>query len=256
MSKREHPSVRPPTVHVALKILCRQCSEFACANIMSSASVGSRPSAPKRSHSHRTSSLLSASPNRRSASRRARSGSRRKEIRTSGLARVSRKMSAGTASPPAAFRRGGSGAGSAIGRRRSVMRSYSGSSAGPATPSGPNTSQSVPRSTLRTGANPQFPAMSVALLDHGEMVPSRGMTRTRRALAGSGGAWSPECGIVRTDGSSNRPRAVSSSSSSGTAASTKYADHAERSVIAGCSRRSVASIFSSRNSGSAAGPGR
>ncbi len=35
----------PSMVHEALKILCRQCSEFACANIISSTSDGSRPSA-------------------------------------------------------------------------------------------------------------------------------------------------------------------------------------------------------------------
>ena len=33
----------PSTIQSALKILCRQCSEFACANIISSTSVGSRP---------------------------------------------------------------------------------------------------------------------------------------------------------------------------------------------------------------------
>ena len=38
----------PSTVHVALKILWRQCSLFACANIISSTSVGLRPSAVKR----------------------------------------------------------------------------------------------------------------------------------------------------------------------------------------------------------------
>jgi hypothetical protein len=37
----------PSMVHVALKILWRQCSELACANIISSTSVGLRPSLPK-----------------------------------------------------------------------------------------------------------------------------------------------------------------------------------------------------------------
>ncbi len=36
----------PSMVQSALKILWRQCSELACANITSSASLGSRPSAP------------------------------------------------------------------------------------------------------------------------------------------------------------------------------------------------------------------
>ena len=40
VSVRASPSI----VQLALKILCRQCSEFACANIMSSTSVGSRSS--------------------------------------------------------------------------------------------------------------------------------------------------------------------------------------------------------------------
>ena len=37
----------PSTTHDALKILCRQCSEFACANIVSSTSVGFRPARRK-----------------------------------------------------------------------------------------------------------------------------------------------------------------------------------------------------------------
>ena len=37
----------PSTIQSALKILCRQCSQFACANIISSTSVGSRPSSRK-----------------------------------------------------------------------------------------------------------------------------------------------------------------------------------------------------------------
>ena len=39
---------RPSMVQDALKILWRQCSELACANIISSTSDGSRPSSPKR----------------------------------------------------------------------------------------------------------------------------------------------------------------------------------------------------------------
>ena len=37
------PAARRRRSSRALKILCRQCSELACANIMSSTSVGSRP---------------------------------------------------------------------------------------------------------------------------------------------------------------------------------------------------------------------
>jgi hypothetical protein len=36
--------VAPSMSQVALKILCRQCSELACANIISSTSLGSRAS--------------------------------------------------------------------------------------------------------------------------------------------------------------------------------------------------------------------
>jgi hypothetical protein len=39
----ERSSVEPSISQVALKILWRQCSELACANIMSSMSLGSRP---------------------------------------------------------------------------------------------------------------------------------------------------------------------------------------------------------------------
>jgi hypothetical protein len=39
----------PSMVQLALKILWRQCSELACANIISSTSDGARPSAVKRS---------------------------------------------------------------------------------------------------------------------------------------------------------------------------------------------------------------
>ena len=48
MSNSDRPHRTPSTVQEALKILWRQCSEFTCANIISSASVGSRPSSRKR----------------------------------------------------------------------------------------------------------------------------------------------------------------------------------------------------------------
>jgi len=37
----------------------------------------------------------------------------------------------------------------------------------------------MPRSMRRTGSSPHTRAMSVALLDQGEMVPARGTTSTR-----------------------------------------------------------------------------
>ncbi len=42
MPNRLEGWVCPSMVQRALKILCRQCSELACANIISSTSVGSR----------------------------------------------------------------------------------------------------------------------------------------------------------------------------------------------------------------------
>ena len=286
MSKRDCSVGRPSTVQDALKILCRQCSEFAWANIMSSASVGSRPSAPNRSHSQRTSSSLSASPSRRSASRRARCGSGPREIRPSGPAGASWKRSAGTARS-----RGGAGgrapgspsAGST--ERRSVMRSYNAPSAGAAVPSLPETTQRVPRSTRRTRSRPQLRTMSVALLDHGDIVPVRGMTsarmlpdrsryRVRTARDGMNPDGSPivfarrfasapearsavrSAARAGAEAPSRRESRARSSSWRGEDESTKYAAHAATPVTAGRSWRNRASVFPKRKLGSAAQPGR
>ena len=51
------------------------------------------------------------------------------------------------------------------------------------------TENRMPRSILRTPPSPQLRAMSVALDDHGEMVPSRGTTRN------SSPAGSPAGGV-------------------------------------------------------------
>ena len=48
ISNNDRSCSTPSMVHDALKILWRQCSEFTCANIISSMSVGSRPSSPNR----------------------------------------------------------------------------------------------------------------------------------------------------------------------------------------------------------------
>ena len=45
--KSDFSSPLPSMVQDALKILCRQCSLLACANIISSTSVGLRPIFPK-----------------------------------------------------------------------------------------------------------------------------------------------------------------------------------------------------------------
>ena len=42
--KRERSFFRPSTIHSALKILWRQCSELTCPNMTSSVSVGFLPS--------------------------------------------------------------------------------------------------------------------------------------------------------------------------------------------------------------------
>ena len=282
MSKRDCSFGRPSTVQDALKILCRQCSEFAWANIMSSASVGSRPSAPNWSHSQRTSSSLSASPSRRSASCRARSGSCPREIRRSGPAGASWKRSAGTARS-----RGGAGGpapgspGAGSTERRSVMRSYNAPSAGAAIPSPPETTQRVPRSTRRTRSRPQLRTMSVALLDHGDIVPARGMTSAQTLPGRSRSRFRPARDGMNSDGSpivfarriasapevrsvagvgaeapSRRESGASSSSWRGEGASTKYAAHAATPVTAGRSWRNCSSVFPKRKLGSAVQPGR
>ena len=85
----------------ALKILCRQCSLFACANIISSTSVGSRPS-------------VAVARRRGSRSRRARARAR---------ARRSRARARARPSPPSATRPSGRGAGRANSRAASLGRS-------------------------------------------------------------------------------------------------------------------------------------
>ena len=66
--QRSAAAARRRSIQSALKILCRQCSEFACANIVSSTSVGSRPSA--RNASRRGSrSRRARAPGRASRSR-------------------------------------------------------------------------------------------------------------------------------------------------------------------------------------------
>ncbi len=47
MPKSDSACGSPSMIHDALKILWRQCSEFACANIVNSTSVGFRPCAAK-----------------------------------------------------------------------------------------------------------------------------------------------------------------------------------------------------------------
>ena len=75
------------------------------------------------------------------------------------------------------------------------MRSYNAPSAGSAMSFTPDRIQRVPRSTRRTRSKPQLWTISVALLDHGEIVPARGMTRAR-ALPGRSPGYGP-CGAGR-----------------------------------------------------------
>jgi hypothetical protein len=68
------------------------------------------------------------------------------------------------------------------------------------------TLQATPRSMRKISPKPQACAMSVALLDHGEIVPVRGTAKNRGASTGGGGAGSP-------DSSKDDSRDLSSASS-------------------------------------------
>ena len=156
---------------VALKILWRQCSEFACANIMSSTSVGSRPSVRKLVEQvvdlvgRQRETELARSPPPAPRGR-----CRERPAAAASAARARR------AAPP---RRSSN---SAI----SVMRSSSTGASAPAAraPSGcagRDRESDAALDALARQSSPHTCAMSVALLDQGEIVPARGTTS--RALA-------------------------------------------------------------------------
>src|SRR5262245_13487188 len=126
------------------------------------------------------------------------------------------------------------------------MRSWTSPRTGPESESGmgPAKNQAVPRSIRRTASRPQLRAMSVALDDQGEIVPSRGTTRREGPVPG------PADGPY----SSRRARTALSRSRSGRSVSTKCqcseaVTRRERWISA---RRELS--FSSRNAETAVQP--
>ena len=160
------PAASPSIRQVALKILWRQCSLLACANIMSSTSVGSRPS--RLVGGDQVVDLVGRQ--------------RQAEIAVGALEGSAARAPTGTVA---------SGAGRAWSNRRaassgvssttSVMRSWSAAPSAAGSRTSPRTVQATPRSSRRTAASPEIRAMSVAFDDHGEIVPNRGTTQRRSA---------------------------------------------------------------------------
>ena len=177
ISNRERSCLAPPIVQVALKILWRQCSEFTCANIISSASVGSRPNSRSRSRRWSISAEVKARPREAFASSRAPRGSAPSGIVEWEGGVPSRKIAFSPAPGPASFEKN-----APAGNAHWVMRSWSRPE--PASdrrilqgsPPEWAIDHATPRSMRDTLSRPQWRAMSVALLDHGEIVPGRGAT--------------------------------------------------------------------------------
>ena len=171
--ERLAPAGWPSMIHDALKILCRQCSEFACANIVNSTSVGLRRCAGEVGdqvidlvRGQREAEPAFGLLDGRGARGRARPPPSAASARRDGTDRRPRRATASTVSVIRSCRSG----------RMRVDR--------PA----PSRWKTVPRSMRRTKSRPHSRAMSVALDDHGEIVPNRGVTststdrlRTRRA---------------------------------------------------------------------------
>ena len=165
MPKREFGISLPSMMNFAPKILWRQCSLFTCPNMTSSVSVGLRPAAAK----------LSA----------------RYCISGSEMARPSSVFAARIASTPCEstsnVRPGFGGSWSKRSSRfvytPSVMRSWSAPNADGGTAG--ETAKRMPRSTRAMPFSPQFRKMSVALDDHGEIVPFRGVTKNVPPLSSS-----------------------------------------------------------------------
>src|SRR5579871_3292347 len=104
----------------------------------------------------------------------------------------------------------------------------------------------MPRSMRCTASSPQTCAMSVALLDHGEIVPGRGVTTRCEPRLGSGGAWSD---------SSRRSSVRCSVADSGRATSMKCWKCASRLLTRGSIERSAARVLSRRKRDRAGAPG-
>ena len=169
MAKSDSAAGSPSSVQSALKILCRQCSELACANIISSTSVGLRPRRVKFSTRYSSSSSDKARPSSRLARTRASLPSSSTSIIDSGIG-----------SPVANTRPRSRGVSSTV----SVMRSCRHRcSAGLSNRVPDSKTYRIPRSTRSISSSPQFCNISVAFDDHGERVPSLGTTY--KAFAGS-----------------------------------------------------------------------
>src|SRR5512139_1639235 len=108
----------------------------------------------------------------------------------------------------------------------------------------PSMSYAVPRSSRRTAESPHCRAMSVAFDDQGEMVPSRGVTRTARPAGPGAGA--PYV--------SRRARVASSRLSRPRSTSTKCQKRAEATVRPAWQSRTRALSLSRRNGESATPP--
>ena len=98
----------------------------------------------------------------------------------------------------------------------------------------------MPRSTRRTLSRPQLCTISVALLDHGEIVPGRGTT-TRRVPCRS----AMDCGAPYSSSCSN---SRSSTSDSGSISSARCRKSAYSPMTAGTRSWHCASSLSRRNS--------
>ena len=190
----------PSTIQSALKILCRQCSEFACANIVSSTSVGSRPSARKLASRYSISSGTSARPKSALAASSARRPCARSGTVVSGRGGTCANNRAASATSS---------------NTASIIRSCtSGSSAArsPAASGAPSrlvTRYPMPRSMRVTAVRPQLCAMSVAFDDQGEIVPGRGTTSNRVPVAAvslpaSGPYVKSRSSVVRSEPASGR----------------------------------------------------
>ena len=161
----------PSMVNLALKILWRQCSELACANIISSTSVGLRLRSLKALTRYSISSSARARPHCLFAVSSAARPPPSTSTNSMGWAcRVENSCSASAR----------------VAKTDSVMRSCSkaaicavcacdSSGLPPSRQDFTSTRYSVMRSTRNT-LRPQLRAMSVALEAQGEMVPRRGVT--------------------------------------------------------------------------------
>ena len=154
--------------HDALKILWRQCSEFACANIVSSTSVGLRPRPREvRRRGSRSRPAPARGRTRRWPPRSRRGRAPSTSIVVSGFGGDVAEQRVGLVERRRAPSRSCDRA-AAAGSRRQVARRRRGGT--------PCRARCAARAS-----RPQWRAMSVAFDDHGEMVPRRGVTRTARA---------------------------------------------------------------------------